>query len=787
MPNREFLTSPRRLVLILLFVVLFGIVLFGASTARKKALNSVIDWLPAKFQETQTFFEYLYLFHEGELLMVSWDDCELEDPRQEEIANFLTTSSSPAYYDRAFTTTRILDELMADPVNLTRERAIERMQGWIASRDGHSGCIVLFISEAGRKDRHAAIAAVYKAAETVLNLPPEKVYVAGPTVDSVAIDEASAASQAVLVPFFLVFCLFLLFLCLRSYRAVFIVFWAAIINNQMGEACIYYLGLIAGPVNGTLESVGLGDWSMRHFHADSISVLVGSLCYVLTISGGIHIINYYREEVMEDGVPGAPIRAFRRAFLPCFLASLTTIMGLGSLAISKVVPIQNFGIFATITLVLGTALLFLVTLTLLEQSPITRWKVPRTQNLFLSFWIFLSKYIERHRYVITVLSFAVLLWGSLGIEKIKTTVTLHGMFTPQAKVIQDYNHLEQNIGGLIPVQLILSIPKEGNEGVSMLDQLVLLGRVGDEIYQVESVNTILTALTFMPNLPSQTGTARDVGYRRAFNRVVQARSSRLEEIKFFKETEEEYHWRLDIRIPAYLNKEYGPLLAELQAKAQAVIDQPESGKIRSVKPWVTGAIPLVHRAQEQLLYDLVESYIVAFILITITMMILLRGIWSGLLSMVPNVFPTAIVFGFMGWFALPVDMGSMMTASVALGIAIDGTLHFLTWFYRGMEEGQTRQEAVKFAYTRCATAMTQTTIVCGIGMLVFCGDGFIPVARFAWLMCVLLFLALVGDLVTLPALLYSPLGKLFVKKVKEQSPENGVENADSKPESPPAP
>ena len=777
MPSREFLNGPQRLALIFSFAVLFGIVLFGANMARKGASNRVIDWLPEKFEETAVFFQYLDLFFEGELLMVGWDGCELEDPKQEEMVRFLTTGvspGSPVYYDRAFTTARVLEELMSDPVNLSYDKAVERMKGWLADKNGEGGCIVIFISEAGRMDRHAAIATVYKAAKTVLNLPPEKVYVAGPTVDSVAIDEASESSQKVLVPVFLVFCLILLFLCLRSYRAVFIVFWVAAINNQMGEACIYYLGLIAGPFNGMFASLGLENWSIRHFHADSISILVGSLCYVLTISAGIHMVNYYREEVIEDGLPGSPLRAFRRAFLPCFLAALTTIMGIGSLMVSKVVPIQNFGIFATITLAIGTALLFLMTLTLLEHSPIVRWKVPRAQNQFLNFWLFLSNHIERRRLAVTWIGFALLFTGACGIYKIKTTVTLHGMFTEEAKVIKDYNYLEHQIGGLIPVQLVLSIPKEGNEEISFLDQLFLLGHVGDEINQVDSVSTVLTALTFMPSLPSPTGaTPRAVAYRRAFSHLVQNRRDRLEEIKFFKETEKEYHWRVDVRIPAHLNKEYGPLLEELREKAQAVIEHPDNGKIRNIRPWITGAIPLVHRAQEQLLWDLIESYIVAFMLIAITMMILLRGFWPGLLSMVSNVFPTAIVFGFMGWFAFPVDMGSMMTACVALGIAVDGTLHFLTWFYRGIEKGQSRPEAIRFAYSRCATAITQTTIVCGIGMLVFCVNGFIPVARFSWLMCILLFLSTVGDLIVLPAMLYSPLGRLFVRKRKT------VENPES--------
>ena len=776
MPNREFLTSPQRLVLIFFFIVLFGFIIFGANEARKNASNNVVDWLPTRFEETKTFLEYIALFFEGELLMVSWEGCELEDPKQEEMVAFLTTNAvpgAPAYYDRAFTTVQVLDEMTADPVNLTQAQALERMQGWIAGKNGDGGCIVLFISEAGQEDRHAAIAAVYEAARQILNLPREQVYVAGPTVDSVAIDETSISSQAVLVPFFIAFCLVLLFLCLRSYRAVFVVFLAALINQQMGEACIYYLCLVAGPFNGLLASLGWEYWSMRYFHADSISILVGSLCYVLTISGGIHIVNYYREEVIEGGVFGSSLRAFKRAFLPCFLASLTTIMGICSLAVSKVVPIQNFGIFATITLGLGMAVLFLVTITFLEHSPITRWQIPRTQNKFLDFWLFLSRYIELHRLVIALTGLALLFLGTWGIGKLKTTVTLHGMFPSHAKVIEDYNYLEHQIGGLIPLEVVLSIPKQGNEDVSFYDQLVLLERVADEVYQVDSVSTVLTALTFMPGLPSQSATAGGVAYRRAFNRVAHNRRDRLEEIKFFKETEEEYHWRVAVRIPAHLNKEYGPLLKELAAKAQTVVDHPDNKRIRNIRPWITGAIPLVHKAQDQLLRDLINSYITSFVLITLTMMILLRGFWSGLLSMVPNVFPTAAVFGFMGWFALPVDMGSMMTASVALGISVDGTLHFLTWFYRGIAEGQSRSEAIRFAYSRCATAITQTTIVCGIGMLVFCLSGFVPVARFAWLLCILLFLSTVSDLMILPAVLYGPLGKLFVRK---QSPDHSLRN-----------
>ena len=143
------------------------------------------------------------------------------------------------------------------------------------------------------------------------------------------------------------------------------------------------------------------------------------------------------------------------------------------------------------------------------------------------------------------------------------------------------------------------------------------------------------------------------------------------------------------------------------------------------------------------------------------MVLLLASLPAGLLSMLPNVFPAVLIFGGMGWSGQLLDIGSMMTASVALGIAVDDTIHYLSWFRRGVRQGLSRREAVKLAYRRCAGAMLQTSVICGLALLVFGFSSFVPTHNFAWLMCLLLFTALAGDLLFLPALLSGPLGKWF--------------------------
>lgn len=212
-----------------------------------------------------------------------------------------------------------------------------------------------------------------------------------------------------------------------------------------------------------------------------------------------------------------------------------------------------------------------------------------------------------------------------------------------------------------------------------------------------------------------------------------------------------------------------PLIEETAASELATGAGP-----RPIRAVYTGMIPLVYKTQRQLLISLRESIGWATVLIAVVMMLVLRSPMAGFVSMVPNVFPIIIVFGALGWVGMEVDIGIMMTASVALGVAVDDTIHYLTWFRRGMQQGLSRDGAVMLAYDRCATAMTQTTIIGGLGLAVFATSTFTPTQQFGYLMITMLATALVGDLLLLPAILASPLGRFFAGP---WVPANGANNA----------
>jgi predicted RND superfamily exporter protein len=208
----------------------------------------------------------------------------------------------------------------------------------------------------------------------------------------------------------------------------------------------------------------------------------------------------------------------------------------------------------------------------------------------------------------------------------------------------------------------------------------------------------------------------------------------------------------------------------------------DAGEDVSITAIYTGIIPIVYKAQRALLWSLIESIGLAFVMIMGVMMLLLRD-WrspfswknglnfrGGLISMLPNVFPVVIVFGFMGHRNILVDIGSMMTASVAMGVAVDDTIHFLTWYRQALQSGLQRLDAIRVAYSRVATAMTQTTLIGGLGLSAFALSTFTPTQRFGTLMLFLLAMALVGDLILLPALLAGPLGKYFCKEDPDAKP-----------------
>jgi predicted RND superfamily exporter protein len=197
------------------------------------------------------------------------------------------------------------------------------------------------------------------------------------------------------------------------------------------------------------------------------------------------------------------------------------------------------------------------------------------------------------------------------------------------------------------------------------------------------------------------------------------------------------------------------------ADSSAAIEIAESTQPRAIRSVYTGIVPLVYKTQRQLLVSLKNSIFWATLMIAGIMMIVLRSAVAGLATMLPNVFPIIVIFGVLGWLDVKIDIGIMMCASIALGIALEGTIHFVSWFRKGIATGLSRIQAVELAYEKCTGPMVQTAIIGGLGLSVFAFSTFTPTQQFGILMVSIMSVALVGDLLILPAILAGPLGFYF--------------------------
>jgi predicted RND superfamily exporter protein len=138
--------------------------------------------------------------------------------------------------------------------------------------------------------------------------------------------------------------------------------------------------------------------------------------------------------------------------------------------------------------------------------------------------------------------------------------------------------------------------------------------------------------------------------------------------------------------------------------------------------------------------------------------------------MLPNMFPLIVVFGAIGYLGIEVDIGSMMTASIAIGVAVDDTIHYLEWFRNGMKRGLSRQEAIVDAYENFGSAIIETMLIGGLGLSVFAFSTFTPTQRFGMMMLSMLGVGVIGELIWFPSLLAGPLGKYFEPKIDRTQP-----------------
>jgi hypothetical protein len=135
------------------------------------------------------------------------------------------------------------------------------------------------------------------------------------------------------------------------------------------------------------------------------------------------------------------------------------------------------------------------------------------------------------------------------------------------------------------------------------------------------------------------------------------------------------------------------------------------------------------------------------------MIVTLHSVELGCISLIPNLFPVFLNFGVMGLLGFPLDTGTIMIASIALGIAVDDTIHFLSAYQKNCKRQPARSIALKRAFEQKGRAAVTTSVTFIFGFSILMCGNFVPVVSFGFLTCVVMIVALLADLYLLPALL----------------------------------
>ena len=768
------------LPIIVIVAAMFPVTVWQAVLALQSNRNDVKEWLPESFQATRDYQEFQKNFGDESFVLVSWAGCTLDDVRLDQLAELLLPSgdsNSPRYFQRVVTGRSLLARLTTPPTNLSRDQALARLKGSVVGPDGLQSCAVLTLSAEGNENLRAALEEIYTAANKDLGIERSSIRMGGPPVDNVAIDVEGERMLLKLMVLSGIVGLTLAWWYLRDVGLTAMVFFGGVYSAAISLALVHALG---GRIN-------------------SVLLTMPSVVYTAGLSAAIHIINYYRHGRVQEGLRGAAERGVKAAWIPRLLSAGTTSLGLISLCTSQLVPIKNFGFYTAVGVMLTLSFMFLYLPAALQLWPPVLHHDPHANELSpldprhrrRMRWL-ASRIIARPLLIWTVFIALMGICGS-GLYRVKTTINLMSLFSPDAEIIHSYRWLEAELGPLVPMEVVIRLDKE-QTNLSFVERIELVDRVQTAIETIPNVGSAMSAATFAPDLspPKRSGRLRNVlmnesSYRAVLNKRLIAHRDDFVRDSYLADDPQsgEELWRISLRVAALADVDYGEFINDIKNKVAPIMERERQQGVQGLAGTkYTGLTPVVYMAERALLNGLVESFFGAFAMIAAVMSIVFRDIRAGLYTMLPNVWPVALVFGMMSWFGIPLDIGTMMTASVAMGVCVDDTVHYANWFRRATRMGLNRPDAAVFAFENSAGAIYQSTVIVALGLVTFALSTFMPTRRFGLLMCTLLSFGLVADLVLTPAMLAGAIGRFFVVGCRRNAPQQDDDKLEKSHESP---
>ena len=532
---------------------------------------------------------------------------------------------------------------------------------------------------------------------------------------------------------------------------------------------------------------------------DVVTFLLAPLLFVVALATGVHVVARFRA-LRRSGLDDddAVLATYRDKGWPVFWAGVTTCAGFGSLAVSPVPPVRVLGACSA----LGFAFMTLAAVTLLPallagggrgthhragearagratwrggrgdgssggQGAARAVRRPRAAGAFERWaarrgrrW---AAWAVRRPAVPYALFGAATVLALAGTARLEVDADLRGYFRPGHPVRAGLERLER--AGVGPVAADLVVTRGGGPRFDTPEGLAVLARVGAALREEDQVLGVVTGADLAAAVARNEEPADALGDSigtggpappdghspplpdpdRLGPALERMRSEPdLDRLRATLLAADGGSARVMLLVPMVGFERLEPVLERGRLRAE---------RIAGAEAWVTGAYPLVLAAQRSLLSTMVLSLTLTALAVAAILRLLLGGARAALAALVPNLWPVLFALGAMGWLGVRIDSTTVMIAAVALGLAVDDTLHALGYFRRALYGRRGAAAAAVRALGRGAPALILTTglLVAGFGVCAL--SSFLPVARFGALTGLALLAALAADLLLLPALL----------------------------------
>ena len=743
----------------ILFFVLIGLLtgLFGYYAIELKTDNSIEVWLKRNDPKLDYYYDFIEKFGDDEFLIIAMDGDDIFTGKKIKLINDIATRLESVKGVRSVISLASVykDKLSAPYFKeiLKRNKARSFLDVFeekilddpmyvnnVISSDGETTAIIATVAKGSPESRKKLVKETREiliAVETENSM--KKFFLAGPSIVNTELDRMSQNDMKTFTPVMFAVALGILVVLFKNISGVLI---PAI---TIGINIIWTMGLFV--IFGNKMNM--------------VSGMIIPLVFIISLATTVHILNrFYLEVKLSGDRQESMLKTVKHICVPCFLTCITTSIGFLSLIVSDVTPVKTTGIF----MATGIMMSFFVCITLVPGM-LSLFPERMSRNLmnvqkgrsssnkeFQGIYGFIGSFVKNNTIYVFFISLLFVGVAIYGVTKIDAESSIFESFPESSEITRSTEHIEQELMGLIPMDIVV---EAGNSGsVFQPDVLLKIEKLQDYLKGISEVTKSVSVVDYVKHLnkllnkdnPDSPVVTKD----KAIDYVKLA-SLHGDSIVAGLYTDDYNEGRVSVRMKNVGSSRYKSIVNDIEGFIK------ENFPL-SVSCAITGIVPLLMDMQGYLIESQIKTFTLAFVFIFICIALLLKSTRIGMMSMIPNLVPIAITMGVMGYVGINLDVATIMIASVAIGISVDDTIHFLYRFKEEFKEDGDHYLAIQRTLSGVGRALIFTTVVATCGFLVFCLSSFKAVQYFGLLTGITMVSALVADLFILPSciLLFKP-------------------------------